>query len=56
MLRSSFGFLGEWGGYLLSNRKTRALIVSQLENIHVLVLKQQPHVLESGYNIQLPVD
>lgn len=43
------------GSYLLRNRKTRALIVSQPENIHVLVLKQQPHVLESRYILQLPV-
>lgn len=49
-------WVGRRGGYLLSTRKTRALIVSQLENIHVLVLKQQPHVLESGYILQLPVD
>lgn len=48
-------WVGRKGGYLLSKRKTRALIVSQLENIHVLVLKQL-HVLESGYILPLPVD
>lgn len=49
-------WVGRRGGYLLSKRKTRALIVSQLENIHVLVLKQQLHVLESGYILPPPVD